>query len=515
MRLTEQVVTAIRWDTMGTLVTSVITFVASVAIVRVLGAERFAVLAIVLAALQLLQLLTSAGFRPALLRFVQETSTTGAVTSLLVVGTLVRGAGLLVVSLPLVFAPDAVARLLGRAEVAPYLPALPGLLVLALVADGLGATLVALFRQRVVRSAEVASKIVFAGCLMSLPAWRDPVIGVLAASAAASGVAVVWLVVDAGRQGLLVGSTDWRATGHGRRWLAFSGASYALALIGFVLGRELDVLLLTRLEVPAQAIAQYAVAFSFVGAVLAAPLLPIAGGFDVPLIARLHAGGDVEALRRLFRAFFEYVYIFVLPLVGVGLILGPTLVGLLYGRAYGQAPLLIAVLLVALGLAKLAGVTGPFLLATDREGALLRVRLVMATVNVALAVLLVPRVGVLGAAGATGIALAGTAVWEARLVHGFLAPRYPWAFIARVALATGVAMVVTGVATLALPAPRWTGALVLTALGASTYVLMLLWLKPVSPEQGRMLAGGRAAALASVVAWFQRSEARVAGGREA
>jgi O-antigen/teichoic acid export membrane protein len=166
-----------------------------------------------------------------------------------------------------------------------------------------------------------------------------------------------------------------------------------------------------------------------------------------------------------------------------------------------------------MGIAKLAGVTGPFLLATDRERALLRVRLVMAAVNIALAVVLVPRFGVLGAAVATGVALGGTAVCEARLVHAFLAPRYPWPFVARVALATGTAMLVTGVSGRAVAAPGWMAVLGLGALGAAVYVLMLLWLKPVSPEQERMLAGGRAAALASVVGWFARPASGVAAGR--
>jgi O-antigen/teichoic acid export membrane protein len=514
VRLSEQVVAAMRWDTVATLATSVITFVTSVWIVRVLGPERFAVLAVVLATLSLLQLMTSAGFRPALLRFVPEAVSAGVVAPLLVTTVVIRTGALAVVSLPLLLAAETVAEVIGRADVAPYLATLPVLLALTMIVDVLGASLVALFRQRVVRSAEVANKLVFAACLATVPGWNDPVIGVLAASMMGSIVAGACLVIDAARRGLLAGCGGWRTSAQAR-WLAFSGASYALGLIGFVLGRELDVLLLTRLGVGSEEIARYTVIFAFVGTLLAAPLLPIAGGFDIPLIARLHARGDVAALRRLFEAFFEYVYIFVLPIVGVGIVLGPTLVGLLYGPPYGHTGLLLATILVALGLAKLGGVTAPFLLATDRERTLLRIRVVMAGMNIALALLLIPRFGVAGAATATGVALLASTAWEAWLVHTFLAPRYPWAFLARVVVATAVAMAVTSAGMFAWPAPRWIGAVALAVLGGSTYVLMLLWLKPVSRAQGRLLTGGRAPALASVVGWFERPEPTVAGGREA
>jgi O-antigen/teichoic acid export membrane protein len=514
VRLSEQVVTAIRWDTAGTLVTSLITFLTSIVIVRILGPERFGMLAVVLAALRLLQLMASPGFRPALLRFVPEAMAAGGAAPLLAAALLVHAAAVAIVSAPLLVAPEMVAATLRRAAVAPYLVLLPALLALTLVVDLLGAALVALFRQPVVRSADMANKLAFAIGLAMLPWWDDPVAGVLVAAIGGWALGTAWVVIAAARSGLFARPRAWRPVGH-QRWIAFSGISWALTLMGFVLGRELDVLLLTALGVASESIARYAVIFTFVGTVLAAPLLPVSGGFEVPLIARLHARGDVVALRRLFAAFFEYIYIFVLPLVGIGVVVGPALVGLLYGRPYADAALPLAVLMITLGLAKLAGVTGPFLLATDRERPLLRVRLATAAVNIALAVVLVPRFGVLGAAIATGLALTATTVWEAWLVQRFLAPSYPWRFVVRIAFATAVAMIATYAAASVLPEPRWPGVIMLAVVGGATYVLLLLWLKPVSPAQGRILEGGRAAALASIVTWFERSEPRVAARREA
>ncbi len=493
MRLTDQVLRAIRWDTLGSLVTSGITFLTTVWMVRLLGPGAFGALVALLAVLSLGQLLASGGIRYALLRFVPEAMRQGgppAVTRLLLRATLSRTLTLAVVTIPLWVAPEAVAGFgLGRPGLAQYVRLLPLLLAPPLYADVLAAVLIALFHQPAVRTAEVVNKIVFALGLLLLPVWRDPVYGVFAAWIAGWITGIFWLISETTRHTPLSrpSRASWVPTG---RWLRFSGTAYTLSLIGYVLGRELDLLLLTRLGIPSEAVAQYAVCFSFVGTALALPLLPIAGGFDVPLIAGLYGRGDWEALRRLFRAFFEYVYIFMLPLVGGGLLLGPSLVGRIYGAAYGAATDILIPLLILLGLTKLSGITGPFLMATDREKVLLRIRLTMAAVNLGAALVCIPRFGPPGAALATGAAMLGLAIWEGLVVQRFLRPRYPWGFLGRIMVATGVMITAVRVGQLAIgPDPGLSLVLVLVGLGGAVYVAMLLWLRPVSPEQGAILAG--------------------------
>lgn len=517
MRLTEQVLRAIGWDTFGTLATLSITFLTTVWLVRLLGPESFGVLAALLALLGLSQILASGGIRQALLRFVPETMRKGgpeAVTHLLLNGVLGRTVILIVVTVSLWIGADAVASIgLGRPELARYVRLLPVLLALPLYADVLASSLIALFRQRTVRTAEVSNKIVFAFGLLMLPAWHDPIYGVFAAWVAGGATAIGWLVVDAVRQGL-VRWPSWRGRGSTGRWVHFSGAAYALSLIGFVLGRELDILLLTRLGISSEAVAQYTVCFSFVAMVLTLPLLPIAGGFDVPLIASLYDRGDWDRLRRLFRAFFEYVYIFMLPLVGGGLLLGPSLVGLIYGDTYGTATDMLLPLLVALGLAKLGGITGPFLLGTDRERTLLKIRLMMAVFNVGVALAAIPRFGPPGAAMATGTALLGTVVWEGVVVHRFLHPRYPWRFLSRIAVSTGVMMATVRVGQVAIgPDLGVPPVLTLVALGGTVYLAMVLWLRPVSPEQGDIVAASPVPGLAWLVRRLGRDREPVSYGR--
>jgi len=148
-------------------------------------------------------------------------------------------------------------------------------------------------------------------------------------------------------------------------------------------------------------------------------------------------------------------------------------------------------LLVLLGVTKLGGVTAPFLLATDHETTLLRIRVTMAAANVALALVAIPRWGPAGAALATGAAMLGMVAWEAVVVQRVLHPRYPWAFLARVLAAAGAMMLAVAlVRPLAGAPPRVPGLVALVAAGLAAYVAMLAWLRPVSPEHGDLLARG-------------------------
>jgi O-antigen/teichoic acid export membrane protein len=513
MRLTEQVVRAMRWDTAGALVASGLTFLTTIWIVRLLGADRFGTLAALLGVLSLGQLVLSAGFRQALLRFVPDVARdagAGAVVSLVVRATLARTLILVGVSAVLVSAPGLVAEaLLGRPDLAPYVRLLPLLLAPPLYVDVLAATLIAQFRQSTVRAADVANKIAFALGLLALPRWADPVHGVFAAWIAGWLTAGVWLAIETLRHGVRSGSGVPVVSG--RRWLAFSGAAYVLSLVAFVLGREFDVVLLTRLGVPAAAVAAYAVASALVASMLALPMIPISGGFDVPLVARLHGQRDQAGLRQLYTAFFEYVYIFVVPLVGGGVLLGGDLLAVFYGPAYGAAGPVLSVLLISLGSTKIGGITAPFLMATDRERLLLRIRLSTAALNAALALVLIPLLGVAGAAIATGASMIVLAAWELSIVQRLLAAACPWGFLARVGLATAVMMIALAFARHAAgPRPGIVGMLALAALSSAVYLAMLLWLRPVSPEQGDILARGRAPLMAWVVDRLARPAARAA-----
>ena len=520
MRLSRRVVRAIGWDTAGSLAVSLITFLTTVWLVRTLGPSHYGVLSALLAAVGLSQVLTAGGVRFALLRFIPQVEAEGglpAVARLLRTTAGGRTVILLAFSVPLLAAPEFVGQtVLGRPELVPYVRLMPLLIGLPLYADVLSAALIALFRQPAVRLAEVANKVVFAACLVSIPLFEDPLHGVILAWVSSWLCGIVWMAVAATRHGISRLPTNAsRPVGY-RRLMQFAGTAWSLSLVGFVLGRELDILLLTRLGAPAEILAQYAVAFAFVTLVYRLPLLPIAGGFDQPLIAGLHVKGDRDALRRLYNAYFEYVYFFVLPILGGGVLLGPALVEEIYGAEYRESGPVFMALLVLLGLSKLVGITGSFLLATDHELTKLRIRTATALLNVVLALICIPVWGALGAAAATGAAMVVLTAIELGVVQRSLRPRFPWRFLAGTGLCVGAMMLVVEAL------ERWYGSaptliplVGLVLVGGLAYATMLLIVRPLSSDQAELLTTGGAPAIAAMIKRISRRPSAVSSAEVA
>jgi PST family polysaccharide transporter len=503
MRLSARVMRAMRWDILGSTAVAALTFLTTVWLARALAPETYGLLALLLATVSLGQLLANGGVRTALLRFVPEAVKRGgpaAAVTMIVDGLWLRTAILVAVSVPLVFLPRLTAGALGRPALAPYMPWMPLLIALPMYADVLAAALLSVFRQRTLRLSEVANKLVYAACLLAVPLWADAIHGVILAWTLGWLAAIGWLAVDAGRVGFLARAA--RRRHHDlRRLVRFVGTAYGLSLIAFVLGRELDLLLLARFGVGDDMIAQYTIAFAFVTLVYRLPLLPIAGGFDQPLIAGLYAQHDWPALRRLFRAYFEYICLFIVPIMAGGAVLGSDLVREIYGVPYGSAPTLIVALLVALGLAKLAGITGPFMLGTDRETAMLRIRSSFAAVNVLAALAAIPIWGATGAVLATSLTMIGLTAAEAVFVDRYLGAGYPRRFLVSIAIGTAaMAAVVAGLRSLAGEEPGLIPLLGIVAAGAGVYLALLLWLRPVDHRQAEILAGAGAPSLARIVA---------------
>ncbi len=169
-------------------------------------------------------------------------------------------------------------------------------------------------------------------------------------------------------------------------------------------------------------------------------------------------------------------------------------------------------LLVLLGVTKLGGITGPFLLATDRERIQVRIRATMGVLNLGAAVAAIPTFGPAGAALATGAAMLGLVVWEGVVVQRFLRPKYPWGFLGRIAVATGVMMMAVRAGQWGIgPDPGLIALLTLVAGGGGVYLAMILWLRPVSAEHGEILTRLRVPLLASLACRLVRPAPAAAG----
>lgn len=129
-----------------------------------------------------------------------------------------------------------------------------------------------------------------------------------------------------------------------------------------------------------------------------------------PTIAELHARGDLELLARLFRSLVKWTLGLTLPLAAVMILFAKPILGM-FGPDFEPGwPVLVA---GTVGQVVNCGVgsVGYLLLMSGKEKRLLRVQTVMAVVLIVMNLVLIPRMGLLGAALAGAVVNAATNLW--------------------------------------------------------------------------------------------------------
>jgi O-antigen/teichoic acid export membrane protein len=129
-----------------------------------------------------------------------------------------------------------------------------------------------------------------------------------------------------------------------------------------------------------------------------------------PTIAELRARGDLELLARLFRSLIKWTLGLTIPLAAVMILFARQIMGM-FGPEFVPGWLVLVAgtfgQLVNCGV----GSVGFLLLMSGQEKRVLKIQTVMAVVVVALNLVLIPRMGLLGAALAGAIVNAGTNLW--------------------------------------------------------------------------------------------------------
>ena len=189
--------------------------------------------------------------------------------------------------------------------------------------------------------------------------------------------------------------------------LSFSATFFGVQLLTFLLSQSDKVLLgvyLNPREVGIYSIAATLVAF--------VPLaLQSVNQIFSPTIAELHAQGNLELLARLFRSLIKWTLGLTIPLAAVMILFARQIMGMfgpefapgwsvLVAGTFGQ--------LVNCGV----GSVGFLLLMSGHERRVLKIQTVMAVVVVGLNLLLIPWMGLLGAALAGAAVNAGTNLWS-------------------------------------------------------------------------------------------------------
>ena len=189
------------------------------------------------------------------------------------------------------------------------------------------------------------------------------------------------------------------------RWLT-SGAKMAIAEALRIIDGHAAILLLGILA-SAEGVGHFRVAVSVATfAVLPIAVLNLVAG---PLISKLYAEGDSDRLRKLIAIVAFIMTAGVIAIALPFLVAGEGLIGVVFGASYIPAVDVLILLLVAQVIHSSFGVCSTFLNMSGHEGRVTRALTISLPVNVLLIVILVPQVGIEGAAIAY---ICGQLVWS-------------------------------------------------------------------------------------------------------
>lgn len=264
------------------------------------------------------------------------------------------------------------------------------------------------------------------------------------------------------------GAPSAAARGLTRDFWSFTGAR-AVAGAVLVVWRRFDILLVAALAGPADAaIYTAATRFLVVGNLgIQAVLMAVS-----PQLARLFARHDSAGANRVFATSTLWTMVFSWPLylvtaAAAGLVIP------IFGEGYSAGTASVVVLSLAMLVSAACGSVDAVLLMSGRSLLSLANAVVTLVVNVALDLVLIPRMGILGAAIGWACAIALRNLLALAQIHRLLGM---WAFSRRTALVAGLSTACFGVV------PAWlhltsadTPTLVLSLLGGGVLYLAWLW----------------------------------------
>lgn len=291
-------------------------------------------------------------------------------------------------------------------------------------------------------------------------AWAVPLVVALA-------IAAVVVLRALGRLDRTRPATPWRAVG--REYWSFTALRGISSVIDIAL-TWLDVLMVAALLSAAEA-AVYAAASRFITAgTLALSAMRLAAA---PEISAALARDDRARASELYRVTTQWVVLSSWPLYLVLGLFGPVVLGL-FGPGYESGAQPLAILCAAMLVALAAGNVGSVLLMGGRSTWVLAVKVLVLVVNVGANLVLIPRLGIVGAAIAWALAIVVDNVISVLLVHrGMLVSSRGPGLARAMVLSAACFGLVGGLARLALGAT--VAGLVVTLVVAGAVYIALVW----------------------------------------
>lgn len=442
----------------GTMFTAATGYLFKVYLARVLGAEALGLYALGMTIIGFVGVFNGLGLPQSAVRFVAAYNATGRYDELR--GFLVRAVGALLLA-NLLFGGLIVMAGPWIAEHFYRAPALKNYFGLFALIMALGA-LTTFFGQVLQGYKDVSRRTIitnFAGTPLTMALTVVLVYlgkglwGYISAQVASAAVVLLLLMM-----------TAWRLTPVGARHgtgslptmesqiISFGAVVYGIGLMEFLLA-QVDKILI-GFYIDAREVGIYAVAMAIVAFVPVA--LQSVNQIFSPTIADLHARAEQELLGRLFQTLTKWILAFTFPLATVVIVFSKPLMRI-FGPSFeaGWIVLVIGALgqLINCG----TGSVGYLLLMSGNQKRLLKVQATMTCVMVALNIMLIPALGILGAALATAVTAVLSNIWYLREVRTALAispyNRRYWRLLP--AVATSVILVLTLRVTLASIRPEW------------------------------------------------------------
>ncbi|HEX4978946.1 MAG TPA: oligosaccharide flippase family protein [Acidimicrobiales bacterium] len=218
-----------------------------------------------------------------------------------------------------------------------------------------------------------------------------------AVEALAAAMSLVWTSTWAARALREVAPRPERAPEVRRRYVGFAAATSGVVVLELIVWKRSEFFFLERFAA-APAIAQYSIAFATATAIVRLP--QAFGSVLSPAIATLHGANAHDRIRSGFSRALRLVLFPTLPITAGVIAVGPTLLQVVYGSEYRRAGGVLLVMMVSFPLVPLATLGTALLQGVGRVRATLGATIAAATVDVALALLLIPRHQEIGAAWA-------------------------------------------------------------------------------------------------------------------
>jgi O-antigen/teichoic acid export membrane protein len=394
----------------GTLLTTAAGYFLKVYLARKLGAGKLGLYALGMTLVGFAGLFNTVGIPTAAARFVAVYSARPDFARL---GSFLRSTVALLVSINIFLAslimiagPAAVRRLYHAPELVPYLWAFAGIMFFGVLTTFLGQVMAGyhdvsrrtLITHFLGTPASIAISVLLIGAGFGLA-------GYLVAQLA-SAVLVLLLMSVAVWRMTPVAARKSGSWGVEREVIAFSAASFGIAALEFALAQADKIVLGVCLD--AAHVGIYAVAMAMVGFV---PIvLQSVNQIFAPAIAELYSSGSHALLQRIYSTLTRWILILTIPLALTLAMFSSPLMSV-FGPAFQAGAVVLSIGAVGQLLNCAVGSVGYLLLMSGHQGRLVRIQAATAALMITLTLLLVPRLGIKGAAIATAAGVIATNAW--------------------------------------------------------------------------------------------------------